>query len=114
MNRGRRIRGHGSLVGGAMAVTLIAGTFAGPPPAGAVRAVGCNGAWPVVAHRASGLVVQLPLGDRLPVACATETGYASSESSLAVTKDGALVSSPAETENSMARSLNGGASWVLT
>jgi hypothetical protein len=48
------------------------------------------------------------------VACAVETGYATSESTIAVTKHGALVYSPAETENSMVRSLNGGASWSLT
>jgi hypothetical protein len=48
------------------------------------------------------------------MACATETGYASSESSIAVTQSGALVYSPAQTENSMARSLNSGASWSLT
>src|SRR5205807_10336063 len=69
---------------------------------------------PVVAHRAGGSIVRLPAGARLPVACATETGYASSESSIAVTADGALVYSPAQSENSMARSLNGGASWSLT
>lgn len=50
----------------------------------------------------------------LPIACATATGYASSESSLAVTDKGTLVYSPAETENSMARSSDGGASWSLT
>jgi hypothetical protein len=69
---------------------------------------------PVTAHRAGGVVVRLPRGARRPVACASETGYATSESSLAVTKDGALVYSPAETENSIARSLDKGASWSLT
>jgi hypothetical protein len=67
-----------------------------------------------VAHRAGAVPVKLPRGDRKPVACASETGYATSESSLAVTSDGTLVYSPAETENSMARSPNEGAGWSLT
>src|SRR5713101_7012768 len=74
--------------------------------AGAVP--GCNSTWPVVAHRAGGAVVELPAGGTLPVACATETGYASSESTIAVTRNGAIIYSPAETENSMARSLDNG------
>jgi hypothetical protein len=82
--------------------------------ASAATVAGCSRSFPVLAHRAGGSVVELPKGDRLPVACATETGYATSESSIAVTKDGVLVYSPAETENSMARSLDAGASWSLT
>lgn len=58
--------------------------------------------------------MRLPRGARKPTACASETGYATSESSIAVTSDGTLVYSPAETENSMARSLDGGAAWSLT
>ena len=65
-----------------------------PAPASAAAA-GCKRSLPVVAHRAGGVVVSLPEGARLPVACAVETGYATSESSLAVSKDGALVYSPA-------------------
>ncbi|HUE26311.1 MAG TPA: sialidase family protein [Solirubrobacteraceae bacterium] len=76
--------------------------------------VGCNSSWPVVAHRAGGVTVKLPAGEALPVACAEQTGYATSESTLAIAGDGALIYSPAETENSMARSVNGGASWQLT
>src|SRR5205807_5998635 len=80
----------------------------------AATVAGCSRSLPVVAHRAGGSPVKLPRGDRLPVACASETGYATSESSLAVTPNGVLVYSPAQTENSMARSLDGGASWSLT
>jgi hypothetical protein len=107
--------------GGGNAIAAIAGatalltcSLACAAQASAATIAGCNRALPVVAHRAGGSVVKLPKGDRLPVACATETGYATSESSLAVTKNRALVYSPAETENSMARSLNGGTSWSLT
>jgi hypothetical protein len=82
--------------------------------AGAATVAGCHSSWPVVAHRAGGTVVKLPRGYRRPVDCATETGYATSESSIAVTKDGALVYSPAASENSMTRSLDLGASWSLT
>lgn len=88
-------------------------------PAGAAQAAtapqpaGCNPDWPVVAHLAGGEAVTLPAGSRLPVACASATGYATSESTIALS-GGVLVYSPAETENSMARSLDGGASWSLT
>jgi hypothetical protein len=75
---------------------------------------GCSRKLPVVAHRAGGTVVTLPTGEVLPKACASETGYATSESSLAVSKDGTLVYSPAQSENSMARSLDGGFEWSLT
>ena len=75
---------------------------------------GCNPRWPVVAYRAGGKPVALPSSATLPVACATDTGYATSESTIAVTNRGTLVYSPAETENSMARSVDSGASWSLT
>jgi hypothetical protein len=75
---------------------------------------GCNKSSPVVAHRAGGVVVKLPAGSTLPVACGVQTGYATSESTLAIAGDGTLVYSPAETENSMARSTDGGATWQIT
>jgi hypothetical protein len=109
MDQGRTAFGVGVIVAAAAAATLA---FASPASASTVS--GCNRAWPVVAHRGGGSVVRMPSGARLPVACATETGYATSESSIAVTNDGVLVYSPAETENSMARSLNAGAGWSLT
>jgi len=99
-----------------LALALALGACAGAAlaaPATAATA-GCKRSLPVVAHRAGGTAVLLPEGARLPVACAVETGYATSESSLAVSKDGAIVYSPAGSENSMARSLNGGSSWSLT
>jgi len=98
----------------AIAAAVLATAIASAQPASASTPSGCNPSWPVVAHRAGGSLVGMPAGSLLPVACATETGFATSESSIAVTKDGVLVYSPAETENSMARSLNGGASWSLT
>jgi hypothetical protein len=48
------------------------------------------------------------------VACGLPTGYATSESTIAVAGDGALIYSPAESENSMARSANAGAAWRIT
>jgi len=68
----------------------------------------------VVAHRSGGTVIKLPAGSTMPVACAAPTGYATSESTLAVSGNGALIYSPAQTENSIARSVDGGASWSLT
>ena len=58
--------------------------------------------------------MQLPAGASLPVACATETGYATSESTIAVSGNGTLIYSPAQTENTMARSLDGGLTWNFT
>lgn len=78
---------------------------ASPPPA-----VGCT-SYPVVAHLAGGKVIPVL---HLPRACATLTGYATSEPTLAVTPNGTVVMSPAETENSSVRSTDGGRSWALT
>jgi hypothetical protein len=100
---------------GRLLVGAIAGAAAAAPsPALAAGGPGCNPHWPVVAHYAGGNVIAPPAGFALPVACANETGYASSESTVAVTNTGVLVYSPAHTENSMARSLDGGATWSLT
>src|SRR4051794_39249976 len=74
---------------------------------------GCHSNWPVVAHRAGGIGVKLPATDTPPRACAVETGYATSESTIAATTGGTLVYSPAETENSMARSTDTGATWNI-
>jgi hypothetical protein len=95
------------------AAAVCAGALACASPVGAAKLPGCNRALPVLAHHAGGSPVRVARS-RLPLACVDETGYATSESSIAVTADGALVYSPAETENSMARSLNNGTSWSLT
>jgi hypothetical protein len=99
-----------TLAAAALAVTAAALALAASAQA---TIAGCSRKLPVVAHRAGGLVVTLPARDVLPKACASETGYATSESSLAVSKDGTLVYSPAASENSMARSLDGGFDWSL-
>lgn len=65
----------------------------------------------MVAHRAGGTVVNATGG--LPVACATPTGFPTSETTLAVTPTGTLFFSPANTENSLARSTDQGAFWAL-
>jgi len=109
MDKGRTAPGAAAIV-----MAMLAAAMVSAAPTSASTVSGCNRAWPVVAHRAGGTIVRMPSGARLPVACAAETGYATSESSIAVTKDGVLVYSPAETENSMARSLDAGASWSLT
>ena len=62
----------------------------------------------------AGAVVSLPSAAAMPLACGVETGYATSESSLAVSGNGTLVYSPAQTENSMVRSPDDGTSWSLT
>jgi hypothetical protein len=60
------------------------------------------------------VIAKLPPGTTLPVACGVETGYATSESSIAALGDGTVVYSPAESENSVAVSSNQGASWSLS
>jgi hypothetical protein len=99
---------------GVLACLVLALARIAQAEAATVKIAGCSSSLPVVAHRAGGAAVKLPRGARRPTACAAETGYATSESTIAVTGDGTLVYSPAETENSMARSLDGGATWLLT
>jgi BNR/Asp-box repeat len=83
-------------------------------PARAQAPAGCDPSLPVVAHRAGGAVVALPAGDTRPVSCADPIGYPTSETTLAMTDAGTLIFSPAQTENTMARSTDGGATWSLT
>jgi hypothetical protein len=96
------------------AALVAAALLAGASSALARTIAGCNRALPVVAHRPGGAAVKLPAGDTPPVACASATGYATSETTLAIAGDGTLIFSPARTENSMARSTDGSASWTLT
>jgi hypothetical protein len=97
----------------AVVAALVAAVPGLAPEAANAAALGpgCHSQWPVVAHYAGERPAPAPTP--LPVACATETGYATSETTLAVTPSGTLIFSPAETENSVARSLDAGASWSL-
>jgi hypothetical protein len=72
---------------------------------------GCSHRLPVVAHHAEERGVALR---HLPAACGFSIGYATSETTIAAAGDGALIFSPAETENTMARSTDAGAQWNLT
>ena len=72
---------------------------------------GCRPRLPVVAHLAGARRVRTT---RPVVACGAPTGYATSESTIAVTGNGALIYSPAESENSMVRSTDAGATWTIT
>jgi hypothetical protein len=101
------------LIGGALGVAIALATPLTGAAAASAKTAHCSRALPVVAHHAGGSPVRVARS-QLPVACVDETGFASSESSLAVTGHGALVYSPAQTENSMARSVDNGASWSLT
>jgi hypothetical protein len=73
----------------------------------------CHSRWPVVAYRAGGQLVKSPARSRSPRPCATATGYGASESTIAVTNSGTVFYSPANTENSLARSFDRGATWRL-
>ncbi len=55
---------------------------------------GCDSGLPVVAHHAGGGAAALPAGAALPSVCAVDTGYATSETSIAATNSGALFFSP--------------------
>src|ERR1700704_892282 len=65
---------------------------------------------PVVTHH--------PGGAGTPVngwsSCGRRTGEETSETNIVVTPKGTVLFSPARTENSLARSTNGGATWSLT
>ena len=80
------------------------------PPTGP----GATRACPSWRHHAGGGAASLPAQAALPSVCVTETGYATSETSIAATNTGALFFSPAHTENSLARSVDSGGSWQLT
>ncbi len=100
-----------------LAAALVAALLALAPSAAAAGGVaatpGCNPSWPVLAMR-DGVPVSLPKSVAMPVACGVDTGYPSSESSLAVSGNGTLIYSPAQSENSLTRSLDGGSTWSLT
>src|SRR3954454_13680031 len=92
-------------------VVLAAVLAACAPASAATYGPGCDPSLPVVAHHAGGRAADMP--SPRPVACAADTGYDSSESTIAVTNAGAVIYSPAQTENSVARSLDDGATWSL-
>lgn len=105
----RIARTHLVLALAALATASTATAASASPPT-----VGCHPQWPVIAHHPGGVAISPAAAGPLPVACATDTGYTSSESSIAVAGDGSLIYSPANSENSMARSADDGATWGLT
>jgi hypothetical protein len=99
-------------------VTLIAGgalALAGSPAAAkaTVAGAGCHPHWRVSAYRAASGASHPARAASPPVACAVQTGYPTSETTLAVANRGAILFSPANSENTLARSSDGGASWQL-
>src|SRR3954454_18099386 len=80
-------------------VVLAAVLAACAPASAATYGPGCDPSLPVVAHHAGGRAADMP--SPRPVACAADTGYDSSESTIAVTNAGAVVYSPAQNENSV-------------
>ena len=84
---------------------------AGAAPARSPAPQGCNPRWPVIAHRPGGALITH--AGSLPTACAVPDGYATSETTLAISPDGAIFFSPANTENTLARSFDGGDFWSL-
>ena len=108
--------GRGGRLSGALRVAVLAlAALSLLPSASAIGDVGpgCRPDWPVLAYRAGGELVTPPPGSGRPVVCATTTGYATSEPTVAVTNSGAVFYSPANSENSVARSSDQGATWKL-
>src|SRR4051812_16483759 len=89
-----------AVLAGAPQPQAIADTAYGP---------GCDPSTPVTAHGPGAAT-----GGPHPVVCVTTTGSDTSESTIAVTNDGTVLYSPAQTENSLARSTDDGATWSLT
>jgi hypothetical protein len=84
----------------------LAGSAAGAAP-------GCHPRWRVSAYRAASGASRPAAAHRPPEICAVRTGYPTSETTLAVANRGAILFSPANSENTLARSTDGGASWRL-
>jgi hypothetical protein len=96
-------------------VSLVATAAVAAPARASGRSqhLGCHPEWPVVTHQAARTHVR-PAPPRGPVACAVRTGYATSESTIGLTPGGVILYSPAQSENSLARSVDAGKTWSLT
>jgi hypothetical protein len=97
----------------AAAALLATAPLATAPLAAAAAVPGCHRGWPVVAYRATGGGARPAHAGRAPEACGVATGYPTSETTLALANDGTVVFSPANSENTLARSADGGAHWRL-
>jgi hypothetical protein len=82
-------------------------------PAASAAAPGCHARWPVAAYRAGSGASQPVRTLKLPSGCGVATGYATSETTVAASNGGAILFSPANSENTLARSTDGGAGWSL-
>jgi hypothetical protein len=89
-------------------IALVAGLITGMPVDGSELGPGCAPKRTTVTHRAGGKVLE-----RAParVACATETGYFTGETTIGVTDEGTVWFSAADWEWALVRSRDNGASW---
>ena len=101
----RALRISGLLLGVVITCDHAVALGAGTPGACAFNAR-------VVTHHQGGSVVDAAGAGW--TSCAYPTGYPTSETNIGITPKGTILFSPALTENSMARSTDGGASWSLT
>ena len=97
----------------ATVTAVLIATAAGPSPAAGQVPWGCHTRWPVTAFHAGDQAMHVAHVAHLPVACGSPNGYAASETTLALTGGGAILFSPANTENTLARSADGGHHWTL-
>jgi hypothetical protein len=94
-----------------LAAGLVATGVAAIPSASAGSArPGCAPGRPAVAHHAGGRRVARPPRRLIP--CATETGYFTGETTIAVTGHGTIWLSAANWEWALARSTDGGSRWT--
>lgn len=98
----------------AAGLVLLAATLTAVPASASALPRGCSHRLPVVIHHADGQRIRPRSGSGLPVACGFPIGYATSETTIAATGSGTLIFSPAETENTMARSADAGRRWAIT
>ena len=93
-----------------IAATALVGSALVLAPGGEASARStCNPKAPSVAHHAGGKVVAGVRPARIP--CASETGYYTGETGIAVTRDGHVWFSAADWEWAMVRSTDNGKSW---
>jgi hypothetical protein len=94
----------------AFALVATAGVAAPAARASSAGRTGCDRHHPAVAHYPGGLRVAHP--PRRLVPCATETGFFTGETTIAVTRQGTVWLSAANWEWALARSRDNGAHWT--
>ena len=96
------------LMGMGLTALLVAWVLGVAPADGSTLGAGCDDSRPADVHRAGGAPASAER-DRVP--CATETGFYTGETTIAVTQAGTVWFSAADWEWALVRSDDQGASW---